>query len=139
MSQPSRFSEPRPARRRLGARLAATSLLAAALLVAAAAPGAVLAQTPPAQSQWRLLDAPRAAGQVGERYDGFAVTRGAVPPDVAALVEKINQDRREVYAKRAQSRGVPASEIAKVYALEIVRHAPPGTWFLGENGQWTRK
>ncbi len=138
MSQPNRFSEPRLARRRLGVSLAAV------LLVAALVPAVSLAQAPPAQpqsgqSKWRLLDAPRAAGQVGERYDGFAVTRANAPPDVAALVDKVNQDRREVYATRAEARGVPASEIAMVYALEIFRHAPAGTWFLGENGQWTRK
>ena len=87
----------------------------------------------------RLLDAPRAAGTVGERYDGYAVARGAVPPDLAKLVDQVNAERRAVYQKRAQSEGAPVEAIGKIYAGEILKSAPPGTWFLGEDGQWARK
>lgn len=92
-----------------------------------------------AQSQARLLDAPRAAGTVGERYDGYAVARGAVPPDIARLINQVNAERRNVYAQRAKSEGVPIEAIGKIYAGEIMKSAPAGTWFLSETGQWTRK
>ena len=87
----------------------------------------------------RLLDAPRAAGTVGERYDGYAVARGAVSPDLATLIDQVNAERRTLYQQRAQSEGVPVEAIGKIYAGEILKSAPSGTWFLGENGQWTRK
>lgn len=92
-----------------------------------------------AQSQARLLDAPRAAGIVGERYDGYAVVRGAAPPDVVALVNSVNAERRAIYAQRAAAQRAPIEEVGKVYAAEIMKSAPKGTWFLSESGQWTQK
>jgi uncharacterized protein YdbL (DUF1318 family) len=92
-----------------------------------------------AQSSSRLLDAPRASGLVGERYDGFAVARGAVPSNIAAIVNQVNAERRALYAERAKSEGIPVEAVGKIYAGEIIKSAPAGTWFLGENGQWTRK
>jgi hypothetical protein len=34
---------------------------------------------------------------------------------------------------------VPVDQIGRVYAAEIFRNAPAGTWFLRDDGQWTRK
>ena len=92
-----------------------------------------------AQSQARLLDAPRAAGIVGERYDGYAVVRGAAPPDVVALVNSVNAERRAVYAQRAAAQGAPVEAVGRIYAAEIMKSAPKGTWFLSESGPWTQK
>lgn len=92
-----------------------------------------------AQSQARPLDAPRAAGTVGERYDGYAVVRGAPTSGISALVEQVNADRRALYAQRAAADGVPVETIGKIYAAEIIKSAPKGTWFLSESGQWTQK
>ena len=90
-------------------------------------------------AQSRLLDAPRAAGIVGERYDGFAAVRGAASPEVAALVAQVNQERRAVYAERARTDKASIDAVGKIYALEIMKAAPPKTWFLAESGQWTQK
>jgi uncharacterized protein YdbL (DUF1318 family) len=109
------------------------TLLWAGLLLCA------LPMTAIAQSQSRLLDAPRAQGIVGERYDGYAVVRGAAPPDVVALVNSVNAERRAIYTQRAAAQGVPIEEVGKVYAAEIMKAAPRGTWFLAESGQWTQK
>ena len=76
---------------------------------------------------------------MGERYDGYAVVRGAAPADIASLVEKVNAERRALYAQRAKSEGAPVEAIGKIYAGEIVKSAPAGTWFLAENGQWKQK
>jgi uncharacterized protein YdbL (DUF1318 family) len=92
-----------------------------------------------AMAQSRLLDAPRAAGIAGERYDGFAVARGSASPEVAALVAQVNAERRAVYAQRAQSDKVSIDAVGRIYALEIMKSAPPKTWFLSESGQWSQK
>jgi uncharacterized protein YdbL (DUF1318 family) len=109
------------------------TLLCAGLLLCA------LPMTAIAQSQSRLLDAPRAQGIVGERYDGYAVVRGAAPPDVVALVNSVNAERRAIYAQRAAAQRAPVEEVGKVYAAEIMKSAPTGTWFLAESGQWKQK
>ena len=107
------------------------TLLATALL--AAAFGA-----PPAAAQ--TLDELRSAGTVGERYDGLAVVRdAAAPAKVRTMISEVNAQRQAIYAKRAAEQGVPADQVGRVYAQEIFRKAPKGTWFLGEDGRWTKK
>jgi uncharacterized protein YdbL (DUF1318 family) len=93
-----------------------------------------------ALAQGRPLDAPRAAGQVGERFDGFAVLRDAsAPADVRALVDQANTERRTLYAQRASGNGTTPEAVGKIYAQEILKQAPAGTWFLQESGQWVKK
>jgi uncharacterized protein YdbL (DUF1318 family) len=116
MSNPSRFSR----------------RFVLAMLVAVASGGAF--------AQSRTLDAPRSAGTVGERYDGYAVVRDpAQAASLAPLVEQVNAERRKLYAQRAAADGAPIDQIGRIYAAEILKSAPAGTWFLQESGQWTRK
>lgn len=119
MSRTSRFSD---STRRL--------LLALPLLFAATA----------AVAQSRTLDAPRANGSVGERYDGYAVVRDAAQAAaLKPLVDGVNAERRKVYTQRAAAEKVPVDQIGRVYAAEIFKSAPAGTWFLQESGQWVKK
>ena len=142
MSEPRTISEPAAALRGRHRRRVAIALAGALVAAAAGSAGAdaqpVLAQESSAPVR-HLLDEPRAAGLVGERFDGYAVARGTVPPDIAALIAKVNAHRKETYEKRAAARNVPVDVIGRFYAAEIVQRAPAGTWFLGENGKWTRK
>lgn len=132
MLDPSRSSEPAgPGRAAPIARRGFAGLLLAGVGLLALAPGA--------KAQSRLLDAPRAAGVVAERYDGFAMVRGNASPEIAALVAKVNAERRAIYAQRAASDKASIEAVGKIYAVEIMKSAPPGTWFLTESGQWTRK
>lgn len=106
-------------------------LLLAGLAVAVALPAA--AQRP------RELDGPRAAGQVGERFDGYAVARSSAPPNVVALVEQVNARRRAYYQQKAAEQGVSVDAVARIYASKIVEHLPAGAWVLLENGKWQQK
>ncbi len=94
---------------------------------------------PAAQAQSRLLDAPRTAGTVGERFDGYAAARDGASADVVNLVQQVNAERRAVYAQRAATDKVPIEAIGKIYAMEIMKSAPAKTWFLSESGQWSQK
>ncbi len=112
-------------------KLISTVLIGAALCVGAA--GAALAQAKP-------LDAPRSAGTVGERYDGYAVVRDAkAGADVRKLVEDANAERRKVYQDQAAAKGAPAEEVGKVYAGQIMNAAPSGWWFQDAGGAWVQK
>jgi hypothetical protein len=82
------------------------------------------------------LDELRASGAVGERYDGLAVARDA---SAAAAVAQINAKRQEIYAQRATAEGVPADQVGRVYAQEILQKAPAGTWFLAPDNTWKQK
>ena len=137
MSNQSRSSEPVVAlpvgpvtRRSLALRGLGALLLAGAVIVMPATDVA---------AQSRVLDAPRAAGLVGERFDGYAAVRGQASNEIAALVAQVNAERRAVYAQRAAADKVSIEAIGRIYAQEILNLAPPKTWFLSESGQWTQK
>ncbi len=101
----------------------------------------VLAVTMAAGPAWaQSLDDLRASGVVGERFDGFAQVRDTGASQSArSVVNAVNQKRRQIYAKDAAQQGVPAGQVGRVYAKQIMQKAPKGTWFLGESERWTRK
>jgi len=112
----------------------------AALLACAIALAAMLLPGAPVFAQGKPLDGPRAAGQVGERYDGYVVLRDAnAPQGVKSLVSQTNAQRKALYEKRAAEDKVPVEAIGKIYAQQIINSAPKGTYFLSQSGQWTRR
>jgi uncharacterized protein len=123
MSRRTRFSD-RP-------RVLAAALALLALFCLGAAP---------AMAQGKPLDAPRAAGTVGERYDGYVVLRdGNAPQSIKNLVAQTNAQRKALYEQRAKQEKVPVDAIGKIYAQQIINSAPKGTYFLEANGKWTRR
>ena len=106
-------------------------LMAAGALVLAAA---VLPYPVSAQS----LDSLRASGAVGERFDGYAEARSN-DATARSVVRQVNGERRKIYQRRAAEQGVAVEQVGRVYAEQIFRRAPSGTYFLQENGQWTQK
>jgi uncharacterized protein YdbL (DUF1318 family) len=88
------------------------------------------------QASAQSLDDLRASGAVGERFDGYAQ---ALQSSAAGTVDQVNAKRRQIYADRAASEGVPPDQIGRVYAKQIFSSAPPGTKFLQENGAWITK
>lgn len=81
------------------------------------------------------LDQMRASGKVGERYDGYAVARDN-SAQVENFVAQVNRQRKGIYTERAQAQGVPVEQVGRVYAQQIIRSAPAGTWFLDDSGRW---
>jgi len=78
----------------------------------------------------------RASGALGESTSGYAVARD---PSATAEVASINEKRKEVYAKKAAAQGVSIDQVGKVYAKEIFKKVPVGTWIQNEQGQWIKK
>ena len=89
---------------------------------------------PPVAAQSR--DQLRASGAIGERFDGYAEARD---PSVTAQVQQINVKRRQIYQQRAAEQGVPAAQVGRLYAQQIIGDSPSGTFILQENGSWTQK
>ncbi len=92
----------------------------------------------PASAQ--SLDALRAGGAVGERFDGLAVVRDpGASAQIQELVQQINQERQKIYGQRASEQGVPIDDVGRVYAAQILDQAPSGTWVLSASGEWSQK
>lgn len=109
-------------------------------LVAVLLQGLVLGSVGSARADGANLDDLRREGAVGERFDGFAMIHDqGAGADARAAVDTVNQQRREIYQGRAKQQAVPLEAVGKIYAAEIAGKAPAGTWFLGEDGQWTQR
>jgi len=80
----------------------------------------------------------RANGAIGERFDGFVEARDNSSA-VKNTVNKVNAERRQIYAKRAKEKGTTVDGVGRVYARQIFGSAPAGTFFLTEGGQWKKK
>jgi len=86
------------------------------------------------------LDQAKAAGQVGERIDGYVgVVDANTPGEVRALVDRVNAQRRAKYAEVAAERGISVQAVAQIAGEKLIERAPRGQWVLGANGQWRRK
>ncbi len=106
-----------------------------ALLLLGLLAGAAL-MSAPAWSQ--SLDDLRASGAVGEAFDGFLRIKGG-GGNAQTVVKSVNDKRRAVYSQRASQQGITVDQVGRVYAGEIRSKAPAGTWFLSEQGKWSRK
>ena len=86
------------------------------------------------------IDDYRAAGVIAERFDGYVELRaGNAPADARQLVDEVNGKRRALYEQRAKEQGVSAAEVGKVYAPQIMKDAPGGTFFKQPNGSYSQK
>jgi uncharacterized protein len=86
------------------------------------------------------LDQAKAAGQVGERIDGYVgVVDAGAPGDVKALVEQINAERKAKYAEIAQKQGAPVAAVAQIAGKKLIERTPKGQYFMDADGQWLRK
>ena len=80
----------------------------------------------------------RAAGIVGERFDGFAELRKKGASDAKKFVDQLNAKRRKIYEKDAAKGGATVQDVGQIYAKKIIGKAAKGTWFKNANGQWSQ-
>ena len=86
------------------------------------------------------LDGPKAAGQIGERWDGYlGLVDANAPASVRALVERTNREREARYAEIAARRGVATADVAAIAGEKLVNEAPPGQFVMGPDGRWVRR
>lgn len=78
----------------------------------------------------------RASGAIGESASGYVVARD---PGAKGDAAAINKKRKAVYAEKASAQGVGVDQVGKVYAREIFKKVPKGTWLQNEKGQWQQK
>jgi hypothetical protein len=94
--------------------------------------------TLPAAAQ--SLEQAKAAGQVGERIDGYVgVVDANAPSNIRALVDQVNAQRQAKYAEIAAERGTSVQAVAQIAGEKLIERAGKGEWVLGANGQWRQK
>ena len=86
------------------------------------------------------LDGAKAAGQVGERVDGYlGLVDANAPADVKALVESVNEFRRQKYTEIAAKQGARVEAVAARAAERRIQNAQPGHYVMDASGRWKRK
>ncbi len=85
------------------------------------------------------LDTYRSQGVIAERYDGYVELRvDDAPAEARQLVERVNAKRRDIYEKRADRQDVEVEAVGKVYAKQILKKAPSGTYVKTSDGGYRR-
>lgn len=92
--------------------------------------GAALAQRDPAYA------AARAAGQVGEKTDGYLGYPSPPSPALRSMVEDLNIKRRAVYSEKAQAAGATMEEYAFTSGCRLISQTAPGERYEGSTGNW---
>ncbi len=85
------------------------------------------------------LDTAKAAGQVGERIDGYVGAVGAVSAELQALIDQTNAARKARYADIAAKNGAPVEAVAQIAGQKLIARTPAGQYALGADGAWRRK
>ena len=114
-------------------RLRRAALAIAGLAVALGAPTAAFAQRDPAYA------AARAAGQVGEKMDGYLGIIGAATPALRAMVDDLNIKRKAVYAEKAQAQHATLEEYAFTSGCLLIQQTSPGEKYQAPGGGWVTR
>lgn len=93
----------------------------------------------PAVAQTSAVDAARAAGQVGERYDGYLGVAAPVSPTVRSQVATINIQRRSLYSNLAASRGASPSDVGVTAGCQLLARVEVGQAYMWNDGTWRRR
>ena len=86
------------------------------------------------------LEEAKSDGLVGEQRDGYlGLIETDVSDEVRALVNDINQQRRERYQQIARDNDVPVSTVAQLAYARAVEATRSGHYVQDQDGRWVRK
>lgn len=100
---------------------------------------AALAAAVPAAAQSPAVNAARAAGIVGERYDGYLGIVAPASPMVRSQVTSINIRRRTLYTNLAASRRAAPQDVGITAGCELLGRVAVGEAYMLVDGQWRRR
>lgn len=107
----------------------------ALLMVAGAVALAGLSATAFAQRD-PAYAAARAEGKVGEQPDGYLGIVGAPTPELRALVNSINIQRKAAYTQKAQAAGATVEQMAFTSGCNLILQLSPGEKYKTPGGMW---
>ena len=86
------------------------------------------------------LDSAKAAGQLGERPDGYlGVVNAGAPPAIQQLVTDVNAKRKLKYAEIAKQNGTAIDAVAALMGGKLIERTPAGQYVMGADGRWFKK
>jgi uncharacterized protein YdbL (DUF1318 family) len=100
---------------------------------------AVLLIAAPAAGQTPAVNAARASGIVGERYDGYMGFAATPPAAVRSQVATINIQRRSLYTNLAANRGVTPQDVGITAGCQLLSRVAVGETYMLGDGLWRRR
>lgn len=86
------------------------------------------------------LETAKKTGLIGERADGFIGVVNANPaPELVALADSVNAQRRKRYEEVARKNGAPVDAVAALAGAKLIERVLPGQWVTDAEGNWYRK
>ena len=92
--------------------------------------------TPASAQRDPAYAAARAAGDVGEKMDGYLGIVGNETPELRRIVNDINIKRRAVYSQRAQATNATIEEYALTAGCQAILATAPGEKYQAPDGSW---
>ena len=102
-------------------------------------PFAVLALAAPAFAQTPAINAARAAGIVGERYDGYIGVAGSASAAVRSQVASINIQLRKLYSNLAARRGASPQDVGVTAGCQLLTRVGVDEIYMWVDGKWRRR
>ena len=93
----------------------------------------------PAAAQTPAVDAARAGGTVGERYDGYLGVVGAASGALRSQVATINIQRRSLYSNLAARKGVSPQDVGVTAGCQLLARVAVGQAYMLADGAWRRR
>ena len=93
----------------------------------------------PAVGQTPAIDAARATGAVGERFDGYLGFAAPVSTAVQSQVSRINIQRRSLYSNLAARKGVSPSDVGVTAGCQLLARVTAGQSYMLGDGKWRRR
>ena len=100
---------------------------------------ALAASAAPAIAQTPAVDSARAAGAVGERYDGYLGIASPVSAAVRSQVGTINIKRRSLYSALAGRKRASPQDVGVTAGCQLLARVGPGQSYLLADGAWRRR
>ena len=93
----------------------------------------------PAAAQAPAVDAARAAGAVGERYDGYLGVAAPVSSAVRRQIASINIQRRSLYSSLAASKGVSPKDVGITAGCQLLARVGVGEAYMLGDSLWRHR
>ena len=90
----------------------------------------------PAQQRDPAYQAARTAGLVGEQPDGYLGIVGAATPELRALVNNINIQRKAKYTQQSAATGATVEQFAFTSGCNLILKTVPGEKYKAPDGSW---
>ena len=98
--------------------------------------GATLAGAPALAQRDPAYQTARAAGQIGEKPDGYLEALGGASATVRAMVDDLNIRRRQEYTRLASERGATVEQVAFTTGCNLIQRTVAGEKYQAPDGSW---